>query len=55
MGGAYSTMGDRRGVNRILVGKPEGKRPLGKHRHKWEDGFSGSVLLGHGLERAGLG
>ena len=37
MGGAYSTMGDRRGVNRILVGKPEGKRPLGKHRHKWED------------------
>jgi len=30
-------MGDRRGVLRILVGKPEGKRPLGKPRHGWED------------------
>jgi len=30
-------MGDRRGVYRGLVGKPEGKRPLGRHRHRWED------------------
>ena len=30
-------MGDRRGVYRILVGKPEGKRPLGRLRHRWED------------------
>jgi len=22
---------------RIIVGKPEGKRPLGRHRHRWED------------------
>ena len=22
---------------RVLVGKPEGKRPLGRHRHRWED------------------
>jgi hypothetical protein len=24
-------------VYRLLVGKPEGKRPLGRHRHRWED------------------
>jgi hypothetical protein len=30
-------MGERRGVYRVLVGKPEGKRPLGRPRHKWED------------------
>jgi len=30
-------MGERRGVYRILVGKPEGKRPLGKTRCRWED------------------
>jgi hypothetical protein len=30
-------MGERRGVYRALVGKPEGKRPLGRTRHRWED------------------
>jgi len=30
-------MGERRGVYRVLVGKPEGKRRLGKPRHGWED------------------
>jgi len=30
-------MGERRGLYRILVGKPEGKRPLGRPRRKWED------------------
>ena len=30
-------MGERRGVHRVLVGKPEGKRPLGRPRHRWED------------------
>jgi hypothetical protein len=29
-------MGDRRGVKRVLVGKPEGKRPLGTLRHRCE-------------------
>ena len=29
--------GQGRGVYRILVGKPEGKKPLGRPRHKWED------------------
>ena len=30
-------MGERRDVYRVLVGKSEGKRPLGRPRHKWED------------------
>jgi hypothetical protein len=30
-------MGDGRGVYRVSVGKPEGKRPLGRHRPRWED------------------
>ena len=37
MDGACSTYGERRGVYRVLVGKPEGKRPLGRPRHRWED------------------
>jgi hypothetical protein len=30
-------MGDRRAVYRVLIGKPEGKRPLGRPRRRWED------------------
>jgi len=30
-------LGERRGVYRVLVGKPERKRPLGRPRHRWED------------------
>jgi len=30
-------MGESRGVYRVLVGKPEGKRPLGRVRRRWED------------------
>ena len=30
-------MGEDRGVQRVLVGKPEGKRPLGRPRRRWED------------------
>ena len=30
-------MGEGRGVHRVLVGKPEGKRPLGRPRHRWKD------------------
>jgi len=30
-------MGERRGVYRVLVGKPEGMRPLGRPRRRWED------------------
>jgi len=35
--GHVARMGERRGVYRVLVGKPEGKRPLGRHRCRWED------------------
>ena len=30
-------MGEGKGVYRVLVGKPEGKKPLGRPRHRWED------------------
>jgi hypothetical protein len=30
-------MGEEKGVHRVLVGKPEGKRPLGRPRRRWED------------------
>jgi hypothetical protein len=30
-------MGEERKVYKVLVGKPEGKRPLGRPRHRWED------------------
>jgi hypothetical protein len=32
-------MGEERKVYRVLVGKPEGKRPLGKPRRRWEEGI----------------
>jgi len=35
--GHVACMGDRTHVFRILVGNPEGKRPLGRPRHRWED------------------
>jgi len=35
--GHVARMGERRGVYRVLVGKPEGKRPLGRPKRRWED------------------
>ena len=35
--GHVARMGERRAVYRNLVGKPEGKSPLGRPRHRWED------------------
>ena len=35
--GQVALTGERRGVYRVLVGKPEGKRPLGIPRRRWED------------------
>jgi hypothetical protein len=37
MSGACSADGEKRGVFRVLVGKPERKRPLGRLRRRWED------------------
>ena len=58
--GHVALMGEGRGVCRVLVGKPGGKRPLGKARRRWEDnikmdGSSGSGMWGYGLDRAGSG
>ena len=35
--GHVARMGEGRGVYMVLVGKPEGKRPLGRTRRRWED------------------
>jgi hypothetical protein len=35
--GHVASMGEDRGVHRVLVGKPEEKRPLGRQRRRWED------------------
>ena len=35
--GHVARMGERRGVYRVLVGKPDGKRPLGRRRRRCED------------------
>jgi hypothetical protein len=42
-------MGKRRVAYRVLVGKPEGKRPLGRPRRRWEDNFKTDLLeVGYG-------
>ena len=38
--GHVAGMGEGRGVHRVLVGKPEGKRPLGRPRRRWEDNIN---------------
>ena len=46
-------MGARRSAYRFLVGKPEGKRPLVRPRHRWEDNIKldlHEVGGGHGLD-----
>jgi hypothetical protein len=37
--GHVARMGEGRNVYRVLVGKPKGKRPLERPRHRWEDGI----------------
>ena len=41
-------MEDGRGVHRVLVGKPEGKGPLGRPRHRWEDNIKMGLEVGRG-------
>ena len=50
-------MGERRGVHRVLVGKPDGKRPLGRPRRRWEDNIKMDLQeagggCGNGMELA---
>jgi hypothetical protein len=37
--GHVARIGQERKLYRVLMGKPKGKRPLGKPRHRWEDGI----------------
>jgi hypothetical protein len=51
-------MGERRDANRILGGRAEGRRPLGRPKLRWEDKIKmdlGEVGWGHGLDGAGSG
>jgi hypothetical protein len=49
-------MGEDRGLHRVLVGKPEGKRPLGRPRRRWEDNIKILSWRGSGgLEGIGSG
>jgi hypothetical protein len=53
MGGACSTYGEKRDAYRILVGRPERRRPLGRLRRRWEDNIKmdlEEVGWEHGLD-----
>jgi hypothetical protein len=41
-------MGEERGVHRVLMGKAEGWRPLGRPRRRWEDNIKMEVVVGTG-------
>ena len=43
LAGHVARLGERRGVYRVLVGKPEGKRPLGRSRRRWEDNIKADL------------
>jgi hypothetical protein len=45
-------MGEKRNVYRLLVGKPEGRRPLGRPRHRWIDNIRDRIGW-HGLNWSG--
>ena len=46
--GHVARMGQERGVYRVLVGKPEGKRPMGRPRRRWEDNIKMDNQEGEG-------
>jgi hypothetical protein len=53
VGGHVARMGEERGTYRILVGRPEGRRPLGRPRRRWEDNIKmdlQSGMRGRGLD-----
>ena len=54
MGGARRTYGEKIGAYRVLVGKPEGKRPLGKPNNRWEDNIKVDLQDMGLVSRAGL-
>jgi hypothetical protein len=51
-------MGEERKVHKVLVGKDKGKRPLGRPRRRWEEGFGMDLRetgWGYGLDSTGSG
>jgi hypothetical protein len=51
--GHVARMGEKRGAYRILVGRPEGRRPLGRPRRRWDDNIKMDLQeaeRGHGLD-----
>jgi len=52
--GHVARMGEERGMYRVLVGKPEGRRPLGRPRRRWVDSLGGEMWV-YGLDWAGPG
>ena len=46
--GHVARMGEGRGAHRVLIGKPEGKRPLGRPRRRWEDNIKMGLQMGSG-------
>ena len=58
--GHVACIGEGRGVFQVLVGKPEGMRPLGRFRHRWKDNIQMELQeMGCGgmdwIELAGIG
>ena len=57
--GHVARMWERKRVYRVLMGKPEVKRPLGRPRHRWEDNIKMDLQEvgcgGRGLDQAGSG
>jgi hypothetical protein len=57
--GHVARMVERRGVYKVLVGEPEGKKPLWRPRCRWEDNIKMNLqelgCRGNGLDRAGSG
>jgi hypothetical protein len=54
--GHVARMGEVRGAYNILVGSPEGRRPLRRPRHRWEDNLRailGRLVWGCGLDSSG--
>jgi hypothetical protein len=47
-------MGEGRGVYRVLVGRPEGKRPLGRPRRMWKDNFKWTLGRWGSMGRTGF-
>ena len=44
--GYVARMGEGRGIYRVLVRKPEGKRPMGRPRRRWEDNIKMALQEG---------